>query len=165
MQHQDVRADSIVTVPSFTPGLIVTFSAAMCLCTASFSSEEANHEPTGVNVLLPSVCTPEQERNEGDGRPIWVRLLPKDLTYINQEQISRNIIVPRVAALMATRQERVVYLQGANEISYGETAAIAGDLQASIEDLNIALVTSSQFAHSTRFHCFVFGLVNQADIH
>lgn len=149
-----------MTVPSFTPGLVAAFAAAMCLCTASFSSEEAQHEAIGVNVLLPSVCTPEQERNEGDDRPIWVRLLPKGLNYINQEQISRNEIIPRVAALMATRQERIVYLQGADQMSYGEIAASVGDLHASIEDLNIALVTSSQFAHSTQFHCFVFGIPN-----
>ncbi len=131
-----------------------TLALTLCLCAASLASEESRQEQSGVRVLIPNVCTPEQERQQGDGRPLWIRLLPDGLTYINQEQISRGEVISRLTAEMSTRQERIVFLQADSVLHFGEVVEVAASLQSQIRNLTIALITSSQISHSTPFRCF-----------
>ena len=47
------------------------------------------------------------------------------VTYkINEEEIAKNDLLPRLTAIYATRNERVMFVRGDNEVQYSEIAEV-----------------------------------------
>lgn len=128
-------------------------ATALCLATTLLALARQDLAPGGTPVLLPRVCTPYQAANKGDGREVWVKLLPHGESYINNMPFSLSSIPSEIATAMATRQERLVYLTASADLTYGEVSSTTAALHNAYPENNIALVTSSQLKAAEPLPC------------
>ena len=97
----------------------------------------------GASVVLLRRCTQQEEAERSDSRDVYLRLRNDGSVYVNEERIEPSEIVPRMEAIYSRRFERVLYLVGESEMSYGRVASAAADLQGQVPDLHILLLTKS----------------------
>jgi hypothetical protein len=131
---------------------VVTSLILICYSSPTVQNGVASSKDKGIAVLLPHACTQEEEMNRGDGRTVFVRLLPGDKSYINLREIPRVAVAEVVGQAMDNRMEQVVELSGNSQISYGELAAVVDAMKVRSPHLAIFLVTASVLRNSN--DCF-----------
>jgi biopolymer transport protein ExbD len=131
-----------------TPASFAALTAILLsFAAAPFVLQQANGPAQTSTVLLPHLYHPEA--TDCMGRAIFLRIgrqgttLLGDPTYTGQLPAPPNVISAQVAQIMATRQERVVYVAGDPLVSYGEVAVLVAAIQGSTSYLNVILVSQA----------------------
>jgi len=80
--------------------------------------------PKGQDALVPQPAKSEI----GDDRPVVVQLASNSSgapTFkINQEDVAKADLLPKLTAIFATRAERVMFVKGDNQVDFGEVAQV-----------------------------------------
>jgi biopolymer transport protein ExbD len=99
----------------------------------------------GIPVLLSHPCTRQEDMERGDGREIFVRYRLDHSSFVNDAFMPVEDDLRReVARVMATRQERVLYLAADGWLTYQDVSSVLYDLKKDDPALNIVLLTKSQ---------------------
>jgi biopolymer transport protein ExbD len=131
-----------------TPASLAALTAILlAFAAAPFVLEQATGPVQTSTVFLPHLYHPEA--TDCMGRAIFLRIGPKgttllgDPTYMDQLPAPPNLISAQLAQIMATRQERVVYVAGDPLVSYGDVALLIAAIQGSTSYLNVILVSQA----------------------
>lgn len=92
-------------------------------------------------VFLPHLYRPEA--TDCMGRAIFLDVGMKGTALLSGPPVSPSVVSAEVAHIMASRQERVVYVVGERSVSYGDVAALITTLQKSVSSLHIVLVSQA----------------------
>jgi biopolymer transport protein ExbD len=125
------RLRSMVAVPFASLFLI------LLLCTMAVRRPAA----VGFRVPVVRIHHDPNQPYDCDGRPEFVRLTRDEKTWINATEIPRDRIASKIAEIMETRAERIVYVMVDSEFTYGEFAEFMGQIEGSIPDLHVVVIS------------------------
>jgi len=99
--------------------------------------------PASVGFRVPMIRLHHDPNEPSDcgGRAEFVRLTKDGRTWINSEEIPAGQVQAAVAAQMANRAERVVYVVADSELSYGQFASFLDRVSGATSDLHVVLVS------------------------
>jgi biopolymer transport protein ExbD len=99
----------------------------------------------GIPVLLPHRCTHQEEMERGDGREIFVRYKHDHSSFVNADQLPvENDLRRKIAEIMATRQEQVLFFAADERLAYREVSEVFSHLREDDPALAIVLLTKGQ---------------------
>jgi biopolymer transport protein ExbD len=134
-----------------TPASLAALTAILlAFAVAPFVLQQATRPARTSTVLLSQHH--HEETTDCMGRAIFLRIGPKgttllgDPTYTDPLPAPANIISAQVAQIMATRQERVVYVAGDPLVSYGDVAVLIAAIQGSTSYLNVIFMSQADFS-------------------
>jgi len=139
-----------ITANTNPASLAALTAILLAFAAAPFVLQQATGPARTSTVLLPHLYHPEA--TDCMGRSIFLRIGPKgttllgDPTYTDQLPAPPNVISAQVAQIMATRQERVVYVEGDPLVSYGDVAVLISAIQGSTNDLNVILISQADLS-------------------
>jgi biopolymer transport protein TolR len=67
---------------------------------------------------------PQPASDEGDGRPIVIRMEANGALWINSESVTTETLGVRLAGIYQTRAERVVFVQGDSRLEFRDVARV-----------------------------------------
>jgi hypothetical protein len=130
--------------PALPLALIATL--ALAWATAVIHVQPKLGPPQGLNVFLPHLYRPDV--TDCMGRSVFLGVGLKGVTILTEpdhrfsdQQV--DVISERVAQIMTSRAERVVYVLGDRAVSYGDVTMLIAGLQRSTRDLNVVLVSQA----------------------
>lgn len=127
--------------------LITTLSLIWATC---IIAAEAKQLPLqSLSVLLPYLYQPLA--TDCMDRAVFLRVGTQGtsfLTYPDSDYTDQSgeVIADRVAQMMSSRWERVVYVTGDRDASYDDVAALIGRLKGATSDLNVVLVSQADLS-------------------
>ena len=81
----------------------------------------------------------------GDGREIFVRYKQDHSSFVNADQLPvENDLRRKIAEIMATRQEQVLFFAADERLAYREVSEVFSDLRKDDPALVIVLLTKGQ---------------------
>jgi biopolymer transport protein ExbD/biopolymer transport protein TolR len=99
--------------------------------------------PKGLDTLIPQPPKEKSQQQEND-RTIVVQILANgkgEPSYkINDDAFPKSQIEPKLAEIFATRQEKVMFVQGGSDLDFGKVAEVI-DFGHQAEVDNIGLIT------------------------
>jgi biopolymer transport protein ExbD len=81
------------------------------------------------------------EPTDCGGRVEFVKLTKDGRTWINDTEVSSNRLAPTISALMENRAERIVYVVGDSDLSYGQFVEFLGKVKNATTDLHVVVVS------------------------
>jgi biopolymer transport protein ExbD len=75
----------------------------------------------GVTVVIPKGLNPDEDQNINKETAVVVAIPTDGVYYVGREQVTRERLSERIKGLMENRkiEDRVVYIKGGNQVSYG----------------------------------------------
>jgi hypothetical protein len=102
-------------------------------------------DSSGLPVLLPHICTPQERLNKGDSRDVFVRYRSDHSSFVNNRLMPvEGDLRHEIAGLMATRWVQVIFFAADDGMVYREVSDVISDLQHDDPNLSIFLLTSKQ---------------------
>src|SRR5271169_6761579 len=96
---------------------------------------------TGIRIPVIRLHHDPNEPTDCGGRSEFIRLTRDGRTWINEDEIPRDQLVPKIAELMESRVERAVYVVVDSEMSYGQFAEFLGQVAGAATDLHVVVVS------------------------
>ena len=145
---------------SITLPVALVTTAALSWAAKAIRVQTIEASPLMSNVLLPHLFHPDFTDCMGNAIFLEVggggiSLSPDPNNKYSDRQT--NVISERVAQIMASRQERVVYVLGDQAASYGDVAGLVLSLHKLTKDLNIVLVSQADIEGLRSGLCLSFG--------
>jgi biopolymer transport protein ExbD len=123
-------------------GLALVFGSLLMASTV-LTREYAPSE--GIPVRLSHQCTRQEEMERGDGRETFVRYEQDHSSFVNADQLPvENDLRRKIAEIMATRQEQVLFFAADERLAYREVTEVFSDLRRDDPTLVIVLLTKGQ---------------------
>ena len=123
-------------------GLALVFGSLL-MASSVLTKEYGSSE--GIPVLLSHQCTHQEEMERGDGREIFVRYKQDHSSFVNADQLPvENDLRRKIAEIMATRQEQVLFFAADGRLAYREVSDVFSDLREDDPALVIVLLTKGQ---------------------
>ncbi len=123
-------------------GLALVFVALLMV--SNVLTKEYGHSE-GIPVVLSHQCTHQEEMERGDGREIFVRYKQDHSSFVNDDQFPvENDLRRKIAEIMSTRQEQVLFFGADERLAYGEVSEVFSDLRRDDPALVIVLLTRGQ---------------------
>jgi biopolymer transport protein ExbD len=130
--------------PALFFALVATLGLAWA--TSGLHAQPKPGLPQGSTVFLPHLYRPDS--TDCMGRSVFVGVGLKGVSVLTEpdhrfsdQQV--DIISARIGQIMTPRQERVVYVLGDRDVTYGDVAMLIARLQQSTRDLNVILVSQA----------------------
>jgi len=126
--------------------LTVITTLALAWATGVTHAQTRVRPPQGLTVLFPHLYRPDF--TDCMGRAVFLGVGPKGvsiLTEPGQRFSDRQVTVisDRIAQVMASRAERIVYVLGDRAVSYGNVTTLIAGLRRKTSDLNVVLVSQA----------------------
>src|ERR1051326_901840 len=97
---------------------------------------------SGVTVVLPKTLNPDEDPNINKETAVVVAIPENGVYYVGKDPVTRDRLTEKIKGMMENRkiEDRVVYVKGGNQVSYGSIVdSISAVREAGID--RIGLVT------------------------
>ncbi len=99
--------------------------------------------PHGLDTLIPQPPKDKQQQQDND-RTIVVQIQSNGsapVSYkINEDDFAKSALEPKLAEIFATRQEKVMFIKGSDDLDYGKVAEVVNMASEAGVD-HVALIT------------------------
>jgi biopolymer transport protein TolR len=99
----------------------------------------------GVTVVMPKGLNPDEDQDINKESAVIVAIPENNVFYVGREVINRDRLTEKIKALMENKklEDRVVYIKGSNQVSYGSVVdTVSAIREAGID--RIGLVTEKK---------------------
>jgi hypothetical protein len=126
--------------------LIIVAALSLANVSVVTNAQTRVRPPHGLTVLLPHLYRPDF--TDCMGRAVFLGVGPKGVSILTEpgQRFSDQrltVIADRIAQIMASRVERIVYVVGDRKVSYGDVTTLIAELQRTTSELNVVLVSQA----------------------